>query len=285
MTFILKDLHIPLASPPILYCDNLSTLHMTVNPVFHARSKHIELDDHFLRERVALGLLITQHISTNDKIADLFTKPMSKAALGYFWTKLYLQPRHSLRESINTTQLGTVCGGQWSDKEIQNYWRDKPGYSHNTAYISGETLGDEGVSIATNSTQDGSSIDKKTPTKYKTSKSDSVNQITIDAFEINQTTIWKIVYHPIDFMAISCVLCLNRTLCIALCSRFFINKKIYSFHSNIFVFLKFSSLTPIKIRTYQPTNQLENQNQVSIASNLQPNYQILMKKLSNNEYQ
>ncbi|KAJ0028636.1 hypothetical protein Pint_36096 [Pistacia integerrima] len=84
MTFILKDLRIAITSPPILYCDNLSALYMTVNPIFHARSKHIELDYHFVRERVARGLLITQHISIDNQVTDLFTKPMSKAALQYF---------------------------------------------------------------------------------------------------------------------------------------------------------------------------------------------------------
>ena len=64
LTYILKDLRIPLSSPPTLYCDNLSALYMTINPVFHARSKHIELDYHFVRERVALGLLVTKHVST-----------------------------------------------------------------------------------------------------------------------------------------------------------------------------------------------------------------------------
>ena len=59
MSFILKDLHIPLASIPTLYYDNTSALHMTINPVFHACSKHIELDYHFVCERVALGLLVT----------------------------------------------------------------------------------------------------------------------------------------------------------------------------------------------------------------------------------
>ncbi|RVW46099.1 putative mitochondrial protein [Vitis vinifera] len=53
------DLHISLASAPTLYCDNTSALHMTINLVFHARSKHIELDYHFVCERVALGLLVT----------------------------------------------------------------------------------------------------------------------------------------------------------------------------------------------------------------------------------
>jgi len=47
------------SSSSILYCDNLNALHMTVNPVFHAHNKHIELDYHFMHEYVALGLLIT----------------------------------------------------------------------------------------------------------------------------------------------------------------------------------------------------------------------------------
>lgn len=46
MTFILKDLHIPVQSLPILYCDYLNALHITVNPVFHARNKYIESDYH-----------------------------------------------------------------------------------------------------------------------------------------------------------------------------------------------------------------------------------------------
>ena len=50
MSFILKDLHISLASAPTLYCDNTSSLHMTINSMFHARRKHIELDYYFVRE-------------------------------------------------------------------------------------------------------------------------------------------------------------------------------------------------------------------------------------------
>jgi hypothetical protein len=59
LSFILRDLGIHLSRPPILHCDNLSALHMTVNPVFHGRSKHIELDYHYVREKVALGTLET----------------------------------------------------------------------------------------------------------------------------------------------------------------------------------------------------------------------------------
>ena len=52
LTFLLQDLHISLASLQLLYCDNLNALHMTINPVFHARSKHIELDYQYVHERV-----------------------------------------------------------------------------------------------------------------------------------------------------------------------------------------------------------------------------------------
>ena len=132
LTFILKDLHIPMTSPPTLYCDNLSALHMTINPIFHARSKHIELDYHFVRERVALGQLITKHIPTNEQVADLFTKPMSKAALTSFQNKLCLHPKHSLRESVSSRHSDDSNYGvsRWSDKGTQEYGRNKDEHSH-----------------------------------------------------------------------------------------------------------------------------------------------------------
>ena len=100
LTFILKKLGVSLTQPPVLFCDNLSALHMTINPVFHSSSKHIELDYHFVREQVACGHLVTQHVPTSQQVADIFTKPMSKAALAFCSFKLRLQPLPSLREDI-----------------------------------------------------------------------------------------------------------------------------------------------------------------------------------------
>ena len=49
---LLKDLGVYLCAAPILWCDNVSTLAIASNLVFHARTKHIEVDYHFVRERV-----------------------------------------------------------------------------------------------------------------------------------------------------------------------------------------------------------------------------------------
>jgi hypothetical protein len=104
LTYIFKDLRISLSHPPILYCDNISALYMTINHVFHARNKHIKLDYHFVREQVALGLLVTKHVSSANQIADIFTKPVPKAALVYFRNKLCLLPRLSLQRNISNLQ-------------------------------------------------------------------------------------------------------------------------------------------------------------------------------------
>ena len=92
LTYLLHDLGISLPTPPVLFCDNTSALHMTVNPVFHAHTKHIELDFHFVREKVAAGALITRYVPSQSQIADLFTKAISKDVFHRFRHKLGVLP-------------------------------------------------------------------------------------------------------------------------------------------------------------------------------------------------
>uniref|UniRef100_A0A2N9H2D8 Reverse transcriptase Ty1/copia-type domain-containing protein n=1 Tax=Fagus sylvatica TaxID=28930 RepID=A0A2N9H2D8_FAGSY len=69
ISFILRDIGVSQAQPPVLFCDNLSALHMSVNPVLHARTKHIAIDYHFVREKVALGSLLTRFVPSSLQIA------------------------------------------------------------------------------------------------------------------------------------------------------------------------------------------------------------------------
>ena len=74
---------------PVLWCDNLGATYLTANPVFH-RTKHIEIDFHFVRERVAAGVLQVKFISSDDQLADVFTKPATQQMLNRFRTNLNL---------------------------------------------------------------------------------------------------------------------------------------------------------------------------------------------------
>ncbi|WVZ49453.1 LOW QUALITY PROTEIN: hypothetical protein U9M48_000815 [Paspalum notatum var. saurae] len=76
---LLKELGIYQTEAPILWSDNLGAVYLTSNPVFHARTKHIEVDFHFVREQVARKALKVRFISSKDQLADIFTKALPKA--------------------------------------------------------------------------------------------------------------------------------------------------------------------------------------------------------------
>ena len=87
---ILKDLGIPIKDPTSLYYDNMSSIYLARNPMFHARTKHIEVHYHFIRERVLAGDVDLQHINTNLQTADIFTKALGADKLWQFMTDLGL---------------------------------------------------------------------------------------------------------------------------------------------------------------------------------------------------
>jgi hypothetical protein len=87
---MLRELGIPQPSTAMLWCDNLGATYLSANPVFHARTKHIEVDYHFVRERVARKQLDIRFISTRDQIADGFTKILSQQKLLDFQHNLNL---------------------------------------------------------------------------------------------------------------------------------------------------------------------------------------------------
>jgi hypothetical protein len=96
--FLLVELHVQLAYSPILWCDNLGATYLASNPMFHARTKHIEIDYHFVRQQVAANKLQLRFLPSREQVADILTK-----ALGI--------PRFVLlRTKLTVTSVPSTCG-------------------------------------------------------------------------------------------------------------------------------------------------------------------------------
>jgi len=85
---LLSELHTPLRKTTLVYCDNISSVYMSANHVQHQRTKHIEIDLHFVRERVALGDVRVLHVPTTSQFADIFTKGLPSSVFTEFRSSL-----------------------------------------------------------------------------------------------------------------------------------------------------------------------------------------------------
>ncbi|KAJ9560828.1 hypothetical protein OSB04_005988 [Centaurea solstitialis] len=98
---LLRKLHRPPTKATIVYCDNVSAVYMSSNPVQHQRKKHIEMDIHFVRDKVVIGHVRVLHVPSSSQYADIFTKGLSAS--------LFLDFRSSLNVRKPDVQTAGGC--------------------------------------------------------------------------------------------------------------------------------------------------------------------------------
>nr|XP_016504064.1 PREDICTED: uncharacterized mitochondrial protein AtMg00810-like [Nicotiana tabacum] len=75
---LMKEIDVKIDQPVTIFCDNKVAIQMPANPVYHERTKHIEIDCHFIREKIQQGMVKTEYIPTKEQPADMFTKGLNR---------------------------------------------------------------------------------------------------------------------------------------------------------------------------------------------------------------
>ena len=94
----LQDLHQTSNYIVKLYYDNQSTVKIAENPIFHARTKHVEVHYYFIKEKVLEGHIEMKYIRTKDQIVDIFTKELGGSKFEEFSKQLGMTTRFKIRE-------------------------------------------------------------------------------------------------------------------------------------------------------------------------------------------
>jgi hypothetical protein len=115
---LLEDLHITCVKPPVLYCDNQSAVHIASNPIFHERTKHLEIDCHFVRDKVQQGTFKLLPVSSKSQLADFFTKALPPKVFNSFISKLAMINIYHSPACGRVTQLQNQAQEDYSDHQV-----------------------------------------------------------------------------------------------------------------------------------------------------------------------
>ena len=99
LTQLPKDLHQLVDYGVKLSCNNQSAIRLAKNSVFHARTKHVEVHYHFVREKVLRGEIQLEQVKTDNQVAYIFTQGLGGPKFERFRKQLGMTSRLTLRES------------------------------------------------------------------------------------------------------------------------------------------------------------------------------------------
>lgn len=85
---LFTELGVCCTGKPITWCDNVSTTELAPNTAYHLRTKHIEIDMYFIRNKVIAGELSIRYVSSEEQVADIMTTPLSFVRFNYLRAKL-----------------------------------------------------------------------------------------------------------------------------------------------------------------------------------------------------
>lgn len=97
---VLDELGIKVERPSTVWCDNVAANYLIKNSIYHAKTKHVAINYHFVREQVATRQLQAKFVRSQDQLADILTKPLPRVEFNHLWNKLMVEPPIRLRGGV-----------------------------------------------------------------------------------------------------------------------------------------------------------------------------------------
>ncbi|XP_019054242.1 PREDICTED: uncharacterized protein LOC109115063 [Nelumbo nucifera] len=111
---LLREMNVTLRKVPLLLCDNLNSILLSANSILHSRTKHMELDIHFVREKVIRKELEVEHVTSTEQVADGLTKPVSSLRFELLKNRLGVRDLQKCAERGRTREV-QITGGMLTE--------------------------------------------------------------------------------------------------------------------------------------------------------------------------